>query len=104
MPTWRPPWPSKRPEPAAARILLKYAARGDYERDVVMPAYDWFRMTLAFYTYFRSDRQSVLFHPMGDGGNWDPFPCPPIAEALDHARDTQDRMFLNFLAQHYCAR
>ena len=28
----------------------------------------------------------------------------PVEEALDHAHDAQDRMFLNFLAQHYCAR
>src|SRR5216683_2222126 len=98
------PWPSKRPQPAAARILFKYAAGKEYVRDVVMPTYDWFRVTLAFYSFFRSDRQSVLFHPLGGGADWLPFTCPPVEEALDHAHDAQDRMFLNFFAQHYCAR
>jgi hypothetical protein len=99
-------WPSKRPEPAAARILFKYVARGEYVRDVVMPTYDWFRLSLAFYSYFRSDRQSVLFHPLWSETQSLPFPfnCPPIDEALDHAHDAQDRMFLDFLAQHYCVR
>lgn len=98
------PWPSKRPEPAAARILFKYAAGEDYVRDVVMPTYDWFRVTLAFYSYFRSDRQSVLFHPLGSETHWLPFNCSPIAEALDHPHDAPDRLFLTFIAEHYCAR
>jgi hypothetical protein len=98
------PWPSKRPEPVVARILFKYAAGEDYVRDVVMPTYDWFRMMLAFYSFFRSDRQCVLFHPSGGGADWLPFSCAPVAEALDHAHDAQDRMFLAFVAQHYCAR
>jgi hypothetical protein len=97
------PWPSRQPEPAAARILFKYAAGRDYVRDVVMPTYDRFRVTLAFYSFFRSDRQSVLFHPVGGGADWLPFTCRPVEEALDHARDAQDRMFLTFLARHYCA-
>src|SRR5580700_5986099 len=42
--------------------------------------------------------------PGGGGADWLPFDCPAVAEALDHARDAQDRMFLNFLAQNYCAR
>ena len=87
-----------------ARILFKYAAGEEYVRDVVMPTYDWFRVTLAFYSFFRSDRQSVLFHPLGGGADWLPFTCLPIAEALDHAHDAPDRMFLTFLAQHYCSR
>ena len=73
-------------------------------RDVVMPTYDWFRVTLGFYTFFRSDRQSVLFHHLGDGAGWLPFTCLAITEALDHARDAQDRMFMTFLTEHYCAR
>jgi hypothetical protein len=98
------PWPSKRPEPHAARILFKYVAGEEYVRDVVMPTYDWFRVTLGFYTFFRSDRQSVLFHHLGDGAGWLPFTCLAITEALDHARDAQDRMFMTFLTEHYCAR
>ena len=97
------PWPSKRPEAHAARILFKFAAGEEYVRDVVMPTYDWFRVTLAFYSFFRSDRQSVLFHPLGGGADWLPFTCLSIAESLDHARDAQDRMFLTFLSEHYCA-
>ena len=97
------PWPSKRPEAHAARILFKFAAGEEYVRDVVMPTYDWFRVTLGFYSFFRSDRQSVLFHPLGGGADWLPFTCLSIAEALDHARDAQDRMFLTFLSEHYCA-
>jgi hypothetical protein len=98
------PWPSKLPESSTTRILGKYAAGEDYVRDMVMPTYDRYRVTLAFYSFFRSDRQSVLFHPVGGGADWLPFNCAPVAEALDHARDAQDRMFLNFLAQYYCAR
>jgi hypothetical protein len=98
------PWPSKQPEPRAARILFKYAAGEEYVRDVVMPTYDWFRVTLGFYSFFRSDRQSVLFHHLGGGAYWLPFTCRAIAEALDHPRDAQDRMFLTFLSEHYCTR
>lgn len=97
------PWPSRRPEPLAALVLFKYGANGDYVRDVVMPTYDWFRVTLAFYTFFRSDRQSVLFHPLGDGSDWQPFECPAVARALNGARDAQDKMFLDLVARHYCA-
>lgn len=86
------PWPAKRPEPAVARILFKYAA-----------GQDWFRVTLAFYSCFRSDRQSVLFHPLGGGAEWAPFTCPAVARARDRARDARDRMFLEFIAWHYCA-
>ena len=98
------PWPSKLPESYTTRILCKYAAGEDYVRDMVMPTYDQFRVTLAFYSFFRSDRQSVLFHPVGGGTDWLPFNCAPVAEALDHAHDAQDRTFLNFLAQYYCVR
>jgi len=36
------PWHSKLPDPAATRILSKYAVGEDYVRDMVMPAYDRF--------------------------------------------------------------
>jgi hypothetical protein len=36
------PWHSKLPDPAATRILSKYAVGEDYIRDMVMPAYDRF--------------------------------------------------------------
>ena len=57
----------------------------------------------AFYTYFRSDRQGVLFHPLGGGAEWRPFECPAVERALAQARDAQDRQFLEFLARNYCA-
>ena len=96
------PWPSAMPQPKALRVLFKYGAGRDYVRDVVMPIYDFSRVPLAFYSYFRSDRHGVLFHPLGGGADWRPFRCPAISRALDHARDTQDRMFLEFVSQHYC--
>jgi hypothetical protein len=96
------PWPSRRPEPVAALILFKFGAGKEYVRDVVMPSYDWSRVPLAFYTYFRSDRQGALFHPLGGGAEWRPYECPAVGRALDHARDAQDRQFLEFLARHYC--
>jgi hypothetical protein len=102
--TMKDVWPSKRPEPAAARILFKYAARGEYVRDSVMPTYDWFRIMLAFYSYFRSDGQSVLFHPVGNGADWLPFECPAVARAKDHSDNARDRLFKDFLEQHYCVR
>ena len=97
------PWPSKRPGPAAVRVLFKYGAGKDYVRDVVMPIYDFSRVPLAFYTYFRSDRRGVLFHPLGGGAEWRPYTCPAVRRARDHARDPQDRMFLEFVGRHYCA-
>jgi hypothetical protein len=97
------PWPSKRPEPAAVRILFKFGVGKEYVRDGVMPSYDWSRIPLAFYTYFRSDRQGALFHPLGGGAEWRPYECPAVERALAHARDAQDRQFLEFLSQHYCA-
>jgi hypothetical protein len=97
------PWPSKRPEPVAGRILFKFGVGEEYVRDGVMPSYDWSRIPLAFYTYFRSDRQGALFHPLGGGAEWRPFECPAVERALAQARDAQDRQFLEFLARHYCA-
>jgi len=96
------PWPSTMPQPKALRVLFKYGAGKDYVRDVVMPVYDFSRVPLAFYSYFRSDRHSVLFHPLGGGADWRPFRCPAISQALDHAHDAPDRMFLAFVGQHYC--
>ena len=97
------PWPSKRPEPVAGRILFKFGVGEEYIRDGVMPSYDWSRLPLAFYSYFRSDRQGALFHPLGGGAEWRPFECLAVERAHAHARDAQDRQFLEFLARHYCA-
>lgn len=95
-------WPSTMPQSKALRVLFKYGAGRDYVRDVVMPIYDFSRVPLAFYSFFRSDRHSVLFHPLGGGANWRPFRCPAISRALEHARDAPDRMFLEFVGQQYC--
>ena len=54
------------------RVLFKFGVGEEYVRDGVMPSYDWSRVPLAFYTYFRSDRQGVLFHPLGGGADWLP--------------------------------
>ena len=96
------PWPSRRPEPVAARILFKFGVGKEYVRDGVMPSYDWSRVPLAFYTYFRANRQGALFHPLGGGAEWRPYECPAVGRALAHARDAEDRQFLEFLTQHYC--
>lgn len=97
------PWPSRRPEPVAGRVLFKFGVGEEYVRDGVMPSYDWSRIPLAFYTYFRSGRQGALFHPLGSGADWRPFECPTVERALSHARDAPDRQFLEFLARNYCA-
>jgi hypothetical protein len=96
------PWPSKRPEPTVTRTFFKFATGTDYVRDFVMPTYDWSRVPLAFYSYFRSDRRSVLFHPLSQDTVWRPYQCPAVGRALDDARDPQDRQFLEFLARYYC--
>jgi hypothetical protein len=96
-------WPSKIPTSALPRTFFKYAAGENYVRDVVMPNYDRFRVTLAFYSYFRSDRQSVLYHPSEKDAEWLPFECPAVGRAIDHARDARDRQFLTLIARNYCA-
>lgn len=96
------PWPRQHAKPGGPLIYFKWAAGPDYVRDVVVPGYDWYRVTLAFYSYFRSDRQSVLFHPLARRSDWLPFECPSVGRALADARDAQDHMFLNFLAERYC--
>jgi hypothetical protein len=97
-------WPAQYAGPAGARIYFKWGAGDDYVRDVVVPTYDWYEVTLAFYSFFRSGRQSVLFHPLGGPKAWLPFECPAVARALAGARDDKDRVFLDFLAARYCVR
>ena len=75
------PWPSQRHRPGGPLIYFKWAAGPDYVGDVVVPVYDWYRLTLAFYSYFRSDRQRVLFHPLGRRGDWLPFECAAVERA-----------------------
>jgi hypothetical protein len=83
------------------RLYFKWAAGGDYTRDVVMPDYERYRQVLAFISFFQSDRQSVLFHYL-PRNHWIPFECPPLDRAIPAARDAADRRFLVFLRENYC--
>jgi hypothetical protein len=96
------PWPPQYRGSIAAGMYFKWWAEQDYIRDVVVPTYDWHRVTLAFYSYFRSNRQSVLFHELGPSGGWLPFHCMAVARTQAQAHDPQDQMFLTFLSAHYC--
>jgi hypothetical protein len=96
------PWPPRYDGPSAAQILMKWVAGPSYVRDVVVPVYDWHRVTLAFASFFRSDRQSVLFHKLGKPGDWLPYDCA-IVERV-RPRDPADAAFLKFLAGNYCVR
>lgn len=96
-------WPAATNENSGPRTYLKWFAGTDYAHDVVVPIYDWHRLALTFYSYFRSDRQTVLYHHLDQPGDWLPFPCPVVARTLAETRDPQDRMFLTFfLDQKYC--
>jgi len=98
------PWPPQYKGPAGARIYFKWGAEPDYVRGVVVPGFDWYRVTLAFYSFFRSDRQGILFHPLGRTGDWLPYECGPVERARARPHDAPDRMLLDFLADRYCAR
>ena len=95
------PWSTRFVAPTA-RIYFKWAAGPDYVRDVVVPTYDWYRVTLAFYSFFRSDRQSILFHRLGRPGEWLPYDCATVDPV--RASDEQDNFFLTFLSKNYCVR
>jgi hypothetical protein len=97
-------WPAPLSGPYGIRGTFKWAAGADYQRDVVVPMYDWYRVTLAFYSYFRSDRTSVMFHRLGQRGDWIPFECAPLERARALPHDERDRTFLAFLADRYCVR
>jgi hypothetical protein len=97
-PTWSPP----RESPTLARVAFKWTAGVDYVRDVVVPDYDWYLLTLAFQSFFRSDRTSVLFHRITETG-WVPFECPPVRRALAQSHDARDTAFLRFILDTgYC--
>jgi hypothetical protein len=85
------------------RIYFKWAAGTDYVRDVVVPDYGRYRLGLALQSFFRSGRQSVMFHRIPET-EWVPFECAPVDRALLGARDELDRRFLAFLSEHYCVR
>jgi hypothetical protein len=96
------PWPLPQGRGLVdTRIYFKWAAGANYTRDVVMGDYERYRQVLAFYSFFRSNRQSVLYHRL-PAGHWVPFECAPMQRALALAHDPQDQMFLTFLGGHYC--
>lgn len=97
-------WPAPLSGPYGIRGTFKWAAGPDYQRDVVVPMYDWYRVTLAFYSYFRSDRTAILFHRLGQRGDWIPFECAPLEQARARPHDERDQAFLAFLADRYCVR
>jgi hypothetical protein len=97
-------WPARLNEPYGIRSYFKWGAGRDYQRDVVVPMYDWYEVTLAFYSFFRSAREGVLFHPLGRHGNWIPFECAAVNRARSRPHDGKDQMFLDFLSSHYCVR
>jgi hypothetical protein len=98
-------WPPPLSGAYGERGTFKWTAGPDYQRDVVVPIYDWYEVTLAFYSYFHSDRQGVLFHPLaGRKGAWIPFTCAPLERTARAPHDERDRLFLAFLSDHYCVR
>lgn len=95
------PWPAPYMKSSLAHMFFKWGAEPDYVRDVVVPTYDWYRITLAIYSFFRSDRRGVLFHPPRGTGDWLPFERDGVQRAEARARDEADRRFLEFLAATY---
>ena len=96
------PWPPRYDGPTGTRIYFKWGAEKDYVRDVVVPIYDWHRVTLAFYSFFRSGRQGFLFHRLGKPGDWLPYHCAALARVKP--RDARDAAFVAFLSENYCVR
>jgi hypothetical protein len=100
-----PAWPRRTMWSSLNRVFFKWGADADYVSEVVVTNYDWwYRVTLAFYSYFRSDRQRVLFHPLSQHNDWLPFECASLDQASALPHDASDRMFIGFLATHYCSR
>jgi hypothetical protein len=98
------PWPHDFGGSNTTRMMFKWGAGQDYVRDMVVPTFDWYRLTLAFYTYFRSDRQRVLYHLVDGPGDWKPYECPALARARALPHDAPDTAFIDFLAKNYCPR
>jgi hypothetical protein len=97
-------WPTQAASAFGLRDYAKWFSAPDYVRDVVVPTYDWYEVTLAVYSYFRSDRRGILFHPLQRGDAWIPFECEAIDEARRRPHDARDEMFLGFLSEKYCVR
>ena len=91
-------WPKRLTGEYGARSYFKWMAGADYQRDVVVPVYDWYQVTLAPYSFFRSDRRTILFHPLGHKGDWYPFECAAVERAGQRPHDEADWRFLAFLA------
>jgi hypothetical protein len=74
----------------------------DYVRDIVLPDYGVNHVTIAFYTFFRSNRSAVSYRPLHRPGEWIPFECGQIDRALRQQHDDIDQRYLKFLAVRYC--
>lgn len=97
----RSDWP-RLSGPHGMRSYFKWGAGPNYQRDVVVPLYDWYQLTLAYYSFYRSDRQSILFHELRRGRDWRPHFCSAVARTLARPHDLQDQWFLTFLGEYYC--
>ena len=63
-------WPRPRKRsPIDATTFFKWSAGPDYVRDIVVPDYQRYILSLAFYSFFRSDRHAVLFHTLAGQAN-----------------------------------
>jgi len=95
-------WPSSASTKGGIVTYLKWAAMPNYVRDVVIPEYDWYRLTLAFYSFFRSDGQSVLYHSLDRRTDWIPYECTGVDRVKPMS--AADHMLTNFLKDYYCIR
>lgn len=95
------PWPPRRQPSFGTRIYFKWAAGDDYLRDIVIPDYDWYLVTLPFHSFFSSGGRTVLFHRLPPTA-W--LECAPVEQTLKSARGGARLMFLRFLDEHFCVR
>ena len=96
-----PAWPAPVSDRGGARTWAKWLAGNDYVRDVVVPEYDWYRATLVFYSFYRSNGTSALYHALGQPGDWIAFQCDAVGRIV---RRPETAAFVAFLAQGYCVK
>jgi hypothetical protein len=96
-----PPWPVPVTDRSGARTWGKWLAGDNYARDVLVPEYDWYRSTLVFYSYFRTNGTGALYHRLDRPGDWLPFECDSLARVTQRP---DNAAFVDFLAQRYCVR
>lgn len=96
-----PAWPAPVADRGGARTWAKWFAGRNYVRDVVVPEYDWYRATLVFFSFYRSNGSSALYHTLGRPGDWIAFQCDAVGRVT---RRPETAAFVDFLAQRYCVR